>query len=33
MCFCNRDEYIYPKRTEIAMQANNIDVHFHQNML
>jgi hypothetical protein len=32
-CFCNKDQYTFSKRTEEAMQSNNIEVHFFQNML
>lgn len=33
LCFCNKDEYSLPKKTELAMQSNSIEVHFFQNML
>jgi hypothetical protein len=33
LCFCNKDQYIFPKKTEVAMQSNNIEVVLFQNML
>ena len=33
LCFCNKDEYSFPERTEVAMHSNNIDVQLFQNIL